>query len=54
MVEERLMIVLFDLSQKTIRLVDSCEKKTVLDTLNLKLKDLFQSQSASSALQAQV
>ena len=39
MVEERLMIVFFfDLSQKTIRLVDSCEKIERSRYIKLKIK----------------
>lgn len=38
MVEERLIIVLFDLSQKTIRLVDSCEKIGRSRYIKLKIK----------------
>lgn len=41
MVEERLMIVLFDLSQKTIRLVDSCEKIERFRYIKLKIKRPF-------------
>lgn len=38
MVEERLMIVPFDFSRKTIRLVDSCEKIERSRYIKLKIK----------------